>query len=72
MNKTTFLRRLLGRDSADKPYEVSGQHRLFGSGVLVWCYDDNDASDVLKFLQSFRGFRNLRITQSGQETLLPF
>jgi hypothetical protein len=42
----------------DKLWCVSGHHGS-GGGVLEWCYDEEDAKSMLKYMRGFPEFKNL-------------
>lgn len=48
----------------EMPYNVSGSSLEFGSGVLEWCFSQEDAEDILRRMQRDDRFFNLSICQT--------
>lgn len=46
-------------------WHVGGSDKLGGSGVLEWCYDSQDATEMLAKMQKFRRFAHLNVASNN-------
>lgn len=71
MQKYKFRNLSCSIRSDDKLWCVSGQCEGFGSGVLEWCYDDDDANHRRSLMVKDKRMSNLTVERFADSVKTP-